>query len=64
MVVRISKQIKSLVLLLCAVVVFAGCSTVPKNDPEAAAEFKKINDPVENVNRVVFGVNQVFDKVI
>ena len=64
MVVRISKQIKSLVLLLCAVVLFAGCSTVPKNDPEAVAEFKKINDPVENVNRVIFGVNQAFDKVI
>ena len=64
MVVRISKQLKSLVVLLCAVILFAGCSTVPKNDPEAAAEFKKINDPVENVNRVIFGVNQAFDKVI
>ena len=64
MVVRISKQLKSLVVLLCAVMLFAGCSTVPNNDPEAAAEFKKINDPVENVNRVIFGVNQAFDKVI
>ena len=64
MVVRISKQLKSLVVMLCAVILFAGCSTVPNNDPEAAAEFKKINDPVENVNRVIFGVNQAFDKVI
>ena len=31
-------------MLLCAVMLFAGCSTVPNNDPEAAAEFKKINE--------------------
>ena len=39
----------------------AGCATRPA-DPEAAAEFDKINDPGEPANREVFGFNQAVDR--
>lgn len=38
----------------------AGCATPPK-DPAARAEFEQENDPLEPLNRAVFGFNNVFD---
>ena len=46
--------------LLAAAV--AGCATPPdRSDAEAYAEFKAINDPLEPLNRTVFGFNQALD---
>lgn len=40
-----------------------GCATRPA-DPEARAEFDKVNDPGEPTNRAVFGFNQTFDRSV
>lgn len=41
----------------------AGCATVPdrQTDPEAYAEFRARNDPLEPLNRAVFAFNDVID---
>jgi len=40
----------------------AGCATPPdRSDPEAYAEFEAINDPLEPLNRTIFGFNQALD---
>ena len=44
--------------------VIANCASPPKNDPEALAEFQKINDPIELTNRGIFSFNQVLDKIV
>ncbi|SVC58050.1 uncharacterized protein METZ01_LOCUS310904 [marine metagenome] len=51
-------------VLLLGAMVLVGCSSAPKNDPEALAEFQKINDPMEVTNRGIFSFNQVLDKVV
>ncbi len=46
-------------------VVLAGCATPPPgDDPEALAEFKQTNDPLEPTNRVFYAVNNGLDTVI
>lgn len=43
----------------------AGCATAPESsDKEAYAEYKALNDPVEPLNRVVFGFNQALDAMV
>ena len=44
-------------LVVTAALLAAACATPPKDDPEALAEFERINDPLEPFNRVVFDVN-------
>jgi phospholipid-binding lipoprotein MlaA len=39
----------------------SGCATRP-TEPEAQAEFDKVNDPGEPTNRAIFGFNQAFDR--
>ncbi|MFO1153030.1 MAG: VacJ family lipoprotein [Rhodospirillales bacterium] len=40
----------------------AGCATPPpQSDPEAYAEFREINDPIEPFNRVIFEINRGLD---
>jgi len=39
----------------------AGCASAPKNDPEALAEFQKLNDPAEPLNRDIFNFNKGLD---
>ena len=56
-------------LALLGTVVFstlvAGCADAPPaSDPEAVAEYKRANDPLEPWNRGVYGVNTVFDKAV
>ena len=51
-------------VLMLAVFAMAGCASAPKNDPEALAEFKKINDPGEPTNRFIFKINQGLDAII
>jgi phospholipid-binding lipoprotein MlaA len=43
----------------------AGCATPPPaSDPEALAEFRQTNDPIEPTNRVVYKVNDALDTVV
>ncbi len=51
--------------LILAVVLSAGCATLPDpSDPEAVAEFEQINDPVEPMNRGIFDFNLFFDHLL
>jgi phospholipid-binding lipoprotein MlaA len=46
-------------------IVLVGCATPPpSDDPEAMAEFKEANDPIEPANRVAFDVNDTLDGVV
>ncbi len=45
------------------VLAVSGCATPPE-DPEAMAEFQRINDPLEPTNRYIFGVNQLLDFMV
>lgn len=47
-----------------ALVMLVACASAPKNDPEAVAEFQKLNDPIEPFNRGIFGFNQAIDRGI
>jgi len=51
-------------LLGYAIFAVTACSSIPENDPEAAAEYRKINDPVEKANRYIFKFNQGVDNVV
>ncbi len=43
----------------------AGCATPPPaSDPEALADFKDTNDPIEPTNRVFYAINNGLDTVI
>ncbi len=43
----------------------AACATPPPdNDPDAVAEFKELNDPLEPTNRVGYAINDALDTVI
>ena len=52
----------ALTLLLTAGLL-AGCATKPK-DPEDRAIYKETNDPLEPMNRAIFGFNQIADKLV
>ena len=50
------------VLLACCV---AGCATPPPaSDPDAVADFRQTNDPLEPTNRVFYKINDVLDTAI
>ena len=51
------------VVVLC-LFVLAKCASAPEGDPEALAEYQKLNDPVEPTNRAVFGFNQGLDRAV
>ena len=38
-------------LLVFSAMVISGCASAPENDPEALAEYEKLNDPMEVANR-------------
>lgn len=53
------------VLAFAGAAVLSGCATPPPaSDPEALAEFKETNDPLEPMNRVFYNVNNALDVVI
>jgi phospholipid-binding lipoprotein MlaA len=54
---------RNLLLVLIAVVLLAGCATPPA-EPSARAEFEQANDPLEPMNRRIFAVNQIVDKLL
>ena len=46
-------------------VLMSGCATPPPaDDPEAVADFKQTNDPLEPTNRVFYAINNGLDTVI
>ena len=50
---------------LLAPMLLAGCATPPPaSDPEALAEYRATNDPLEPTNRVIYGVNNTLDNAI
>lgn len=54
-------RLPSLVALV-AVAVLAACATPPPaSDPEALADFRQTNDPLEPTNRAFYAVNDVID---
>jgi phospholipid-binding lipoprotein MlaA len=55
----------SLFALMLGAVALAGCATAPSAaDPEAVAEFKSNNDPLEPTNRAIYEINDGIDVVI
>jgi phospholipid-binding lipoprotein MlaA len=54
-----------LALLILAIIGLTGCATRPSaDDPDALAEYKQTNDPLEPTNRVFYAVNNGIDTVI
>jgi len=51
-------------MALLGILLLANCALAPKDDPEALAEFQKLNDPIEYTNRGIFSFNQALDKII
>src|SRR3954453_18129645 len=50
---------------LLTLALLAGCAARPDpNDPDAVAEFKQNNDPIEPFNRTMYSVHQGIDKVV
>lgn len=60
-----ARHFRSLFALLFSGLLLAGCATAPPpSDPAALAEFERINDPYEPLNRVVFDLNTSVDKLV
>ena len=51
---------RSCLIIALLSVLLHGCSTVPE-DPEERAEYEKLNDPIEPLNRYFFEVSQFLD---
>ena len=52
----------STLVLVVFLVLAGGCATMPDpGDPEAVAEFNKVNDPAEPANRAIFELNRSLD---
>ncbi|MBC7950745.1 MAG: VacJ family lipoprotein [Rhodospirillaceae bacterium] len=50
---------------MLALALVAGCATPPPaDDKEAVAEFEQTNDPLEPMNRAIFGFNDTIDKAL
>jgi len=60
-----SAGMRRFILISCALGLLAqtGCATPPENPAERAA-FKATNDPLEPMNREIFGANQFLDKYL
>lgn len=56
---------RSLLLAACVLTTLAACATrPPASDPDALAEYKQVNDPLEPTNRVFYKVNEGLDTII
>jgi phospholipid-binding lipoprotein MlaA len=58
---RVSRRLLIGLLAIACAGLASGCATRP-TEPEAQAEFDKVNDPGEPTNRAIFGFNQSFDR--
>ena len=62
---RLSLRPMLLTFVLPGAVLLSGCATPPPaDDPDAVAEYKDNNDPLEPTNRVFYAVNDALDVVI
>ncbi len=60
-----TSRLPSLLIGLCLVGLLAGCATPPPaSDPEALAEYRENNDPLEPTNRVIYEVNDTIDSAV
>ena len=50
--------------VVAACALLTACATPPANDPEALAEFRQTNDPLEPTNRLFYRVNNTLDTYI
>ena len=50
--------------LVVASMLLVSCASAPEGDPEALAEFQKLNDPVELANRAIFEFNRGADRYV
>jgi phospholipid-binding lipoprotein MlaA len=55
---------KRIAALLVASLVLASCASAPEGDPEALAEYQKLNDPIEPANRAIFDFNRGADRYV
>ena len=66
-VVRRCLPVRFFLLAICALLAggLAGCATPPPaDDPDAVADFRQTNDPLEPTNRVFYAINNGIDTVI
>lgn len=58
-------RVRRLAACMLVIVLAVGCTSAPDaNDPDAVAEMREINDPVEPLNRSIFEINRTLDKAI
>ncbi|MEE2746091.1 MAG: VacJ family lipoprotein [Pseudomonadota bacterium] len=57
-------KVLKLLIITFSISVIVSCASPPSSDPEALAEYQKLNDPFETANRGIFGFNQILDKLI
>ena len=56
--IRRGQPARRMLILLPVLGLFAGCATPPPaSDPDAVADFKATNDPLEPTNRFFYAVN-------
>jgi phospholipid-binding lipoprotein MlaA len=62
---RFSRPLLLLMAFQLAALLVAGCATPPPaSDPDAVADFKATNDPLEPTNRVFYAVDNALDTVV
>ncbi len=61
---RLPRPAPTLATLLLAAILAACATPPPADDPEAVADFKQTNDPLEPTNRVLYAINNGIDEVI
>lgn len=59
---RISGLVRGVFFAVALSGLVAGCAQVPE-DPDARAAYEANNDPIEDVNRAIFGFNLTIDRV-
>ena len=62
---RLPRRSSAPFLALTGLALLAGCATPPPaGDPEAMAEYRQNNDPLEPTNRVFYSINNALDSVL
>ena len=57
------RSLSRLFAVLCFSFLIISCATRP-SDPDAAAEYDRVNDPLEPTNRVIFAINEGLNQVL
>jgi phospholipid-binding lipoprotein MlaA len=62
---RMRRAVRLLLGFGMACAALGGCATPPpESDPEALADFKQTNDPLEPTNRKIYAANEAVDKAV